>query len=87
MIDWKKRLTSKPFWIGVVGVLGTAVISFGQLLGIDLTSDVNSVSEAAIMVVTAVFAVAGIAGVVADPTTPGITDGKNEETVEDSSGE
>lgn len=87
MIDWKARLTSKPFWIGVVGVVGTAVVSFGQLLGVDLTSDVNSVSEAATMVVTAVFAVAGIVGVVANPTTPGITDGKNEDEVEDSNGE
>lgn len=78
-IDWKKRLKSKEFWIGAVGVVGTAAVSFGQLLGVDVSGNVTEVSEVATIVVTAVFAVAGLVGVTADPTTPGISDGGKDE--------
>lgn len=77
-IDWKKRLESKEFWIGAVGVVGTAAVSFGQLLGVDVSGDVNQVAEVATIVITAAFAVAGLVGVVANPTTPGISDGGEE---------
>lgn len=81
MIDWKERLKNSGFWIGAVGVVGTFAISMAQLFGVDIASDVDSFSSLATMVVTTAFAILAAAGVVANPTTPGITDNKkkNEE--------
>lgn len=75
MIDWKKRLKNSGFWVGAIGVVGTFVIGMAQLLGVDISNDVDSISQLAIMVVTTVFAVLAAAGVVVDTSTPGMTDG------------
>lgn len=81
MIDWKERLKNSGFWIGAIGVVGTFVIGMAQLLGVDVSGNVDSISQLATMVITTVFAILAAAGVVTDPTTPGITDNKkkNEE--------
>ena len=35
-INWKVRLKNKSFWIGIVGVIGSFVVSMASLLGVDL---------------------------------------------------
>lgn len=77
-MDIMKRIANAPFWIGVFGVLGTAAISIGQLLGVDISAQANEVVKMATVVVTAAFAVGGLLGVFVDPTTPGIADKKDE---------
>lgn len=75
MIDLKERLKNSGFWIGAVGVVGTFAVGMAQLLGVDITGDVDSISKLAVMVITTVFAILAATGVVVNPTTPGLTDG------------
>lgn len=71
-INWKIRLQSKTFWTGLIGVIGTFVMSFASLLGLSI--DTSGVESVATMVVSSVFAVLAIAGVIVDPTTSGLSD-------------
>ena len=72
MINWTVRLKSKQFWIGLVGILGTLISVIANSFG--LTIDANAWVTALDGVVTAVFAVLALIGVVTDPTTSGISD-------------
>ena len=73
MINWTVRLKSKQFWIGLVGIIGTMVSVIANSFG--LTIDANAWVTALDGVVTAIFAVlALVVGVVADPTTSGLSD-------------
>ena len=72
MINWKVRLYSKQFWIGLVGVIASAVVGIAGLLGVQL--DLGQYTDAATALITGVFAVLGVVGVVNDPTTKGLSD-------------
>lgn len=63
------RVRSPLFWTGVVGILGSAVVSFGNLIGVDFTGTVDSVSESADGIINFVFLVLGLIGVTNNPTT------------------
>lgn len=71
-INWKVRLKNKSFWIGIVGVIGSFVVSMASLLGVDL--DLTGVESIATTVISTVFMVLSMLGVVVDPTTSGIKD-------------
>lgn len=71
-INWKVRLKNKSFWIGLVGVIGSFVVSIASLLGVDL--DLTGVESIATTVISTVFMVLSMLGVVVDPTTSGIKD-------------
>jgi phi LC3 family holin len=71
-INWSVRLKSKTFWLGLVGVIGAFAVNLAALFGVDL--DVTTTESAATMVISAVFAVLSLCGVVVDPTTSGLTD-------------
>lgn len=74
MINWKVRLKSPAFWTGLIGVLATLIISLAQLFGLDISVVVGGWEQALIALVTAVFGVLGLIGVVTDPTTEGVSD-------------
>ena len=74
MINWKVRLKSPAFWTGLIGVLATLIISLAQLFGLDISATVGGWEQALIALVTAVFGVLGLVGVVTDPTTEGVSD-------------
>lgn len=74
MINWKVRLKSPAFWTGLIGVLATLIISLAQLFGLDISAVVGGWEQALIALVTAVFGVLGLVGVVTDPTTEGVSD-------------
>lgn len=74
MINWKVRLKSPAFWTGFIGVLATLIISLAQLFGLDISAVVGGWEQALIALVTAVFGVLGLIGVVTDPTTEGVSD-------------
>lgn len=63
------RVRSPLFWTGIVGILGSAVISFGNLIGVDFTGTVSSASESADGIINFVFLVLGLIGVTNNPTT------------------
>ena len=68
------RARSPYFWTGIVGILGSAVVSFGGLLGVDLSSQVDSVTAGSSNIIELVFLVLGLLGVSVDPNSKGIKD-------------
>ena len=62
------RVRSPLFWTGIVGILGSAIISFGGLIGLDWSDQVNKVTEGSSQVVEFVFLILGLMGVSVDPT-------------------
>ena len=74
MINWKVRLKSPAFWTGLIGVLATLIISLAQLFGLDISAVVGGWEQALIALVTAVFGILALVGVVTDPTTEGVSD-------------
>lgn len=74
MINWKVRFKNKSFWLGLIGVIGTLVVQLAQLFGFDVSALASEWQQALVGVVTAVFGVLAVAGVVTDPTTSGVSD-------------
>lgn len=69
-INWKARFKNKTFLISFAALLIGFVYQILGLFGI-----VPSISEASIVnVVTIIFNVLGMLGVIVDPTTPGAKD-------------
>ena len=62
------RVRSPLFWTGIVGILGSAIVSFGGLIGLDWSDQVNKVTEGSSQVVEFVFLILGLMGVSVDPT-------------------
>lgn len=73
-INWKVRLKNPAFWSGLIGVLATLAISMAQLLGVDIAEVVNGWQSALVALVTAIFGILALVGVVTDPTTSGVSD-------------
>lgn len=74
MINWKVRLKNPAFWTGLIGVLATLAISVAQLLGVDIAEVVTGWQSALVALVTAIFGILALVGVVTDPTTSGVSD-------------
>ena len=77
-INWKVRLMNQSFWVGLVGVVGSVVVSMASLLGVDL--DLTGVESVATTVISTVFMVLSMLGVIVDPTTSGIKDSEQDLT-------
>lgn len=71
-INWKLRLSSVKFWLAFLPAVLLMVQTIGAPFGYEWNFVVLNQQLAAI--VNAVFVVLAIVGVVADPTTPGISD-------------
>lgn len=80
MINWKVRIKNKTFWIAIIPAVILLIQAVAAVFGfaIDLTDMGNKL----LAVVEAVFVVLAIVGVVADPTTTGISDSKQAMTYE-----
>lgn len=74
MINWKKRLTNKYFWIAFIPALLLFIQAALHVFGIEL--DFTQVDKDLIGVVNSLFAVLAIVGIVNDPTTSGLSDGE-----------
>ena len=74
MINWKKRLTNKYFWIALIPALLLFVQAALHVFGVEL--DFTQVDKDLIGVVNSLFAVLAIIGIVNDPTTSGLSDGE-----------
>ena len=73
-INWKVRLQSPAFWAGIIGVIATFAIDIAQLFGIDIAADVQSWQQALTALASAALCILALVGVVADPTTAGVSD-------------
>ncbi|UGL60530.1 holin [Staphylococcus phage vB_SurM-PSU4] len=68
------RVRSPYFWTGVVGILGSAVVSFGGLIGVDLSAQVDNVTANSSKIIEFIFLILGLLGVSVDPNSKGRKD-------------
>lgn len=73
-VNWRVRLANPTFWRGLISAVGMAVVAVLGILGVDAAGAVEQWQVALGSVVTAVFGVLTLLGVVADPTTEGVSD-------------
>ena len=74
MINWKKRVTNKYFWIALIPAVLLFVQAALHVFGVEL--DFTQVDKDLLGVVNSLFAVLAIVGIVNDPTTSGLSDGE-----------
>lgn len=72
MINWKVRAKNKNFWIAIIPAILLLAQAIAAIFGAEL--DLGELGDKLIAVVNAAFTVLAILGVVADPTTSGISD-------------
>lgn len=72
MINWKVRIRNKQFWVSLIPALALLVQAVAAVFG--YTLNLEEMVGKILTVVSAVFAVLAILGVVVDPTTAGIGD-------------
>lgn len=74
-INWLVRIKNKVFWITFIPAMLILIKAVANLFG--FTIDFSNIEGNLIDVVEAVFMVLGIIGIVADPTTKGVSDSAN----------
>ena len=72
MINWKVRIRNKQFWVSLIPALAVLAQAIAAVFGYTLNLD--EMVGKILQVVSAVFALLAILGVVVDPTTAGIGD-------------
>ena len=71
-INWMVRAKNKAFWIALIPAVLLLIQVIAAVFG--YTINMGQLGDKLIAVVNALFAVLSILGIVADPTTKGITD-------------
>lgn len=71
-INWEVRIKNKAFWVAFIPAVLLLVQVVAAVFG--FTLDLGELGNRLLDVVNAVFSVLAILGIVADPTTKGITD-------------
>ena len=71
-MNWKTRIKNKTFWLALV----PAILLLAQVVAVPFgyKFDIDLINKQLLDIVNAAFGVLTIIGVVADPTTSGITD-------------
>lgn len=74
-INWTVRIKNKVFWIAFIPAILMLIKAVANVFGfaIDLSMLESNLTD----VVEAAFLVLGIVGIIADPTTSGISDSEN----------
>ena len=71
-INWKVRAKNKTFWLALIPAVLLLAQQVAALFGVAL--DFGGLQDQLMAIVSSVFALLAIIGVVADPTTVGVTD-------------
>lgn len=74
MINWTIRIKNKNFWLALIPALLLLAQVVAGIFG--FTLELEGIQAKLLDLVNAVFAVLTLLGVVADPTTEGISDSK-----------
>lgn len=80
MINWKVRIKSVQFWVGLIGVIMSPILAYLNLSYSDLTTweSVGEIFTAfftnPFLIGTVIMAVLSFIGVITDPTTKGMED-------------
>ena len=69
-INWKVRLKSGSWWLGIISAVVTAVFAILQLCNVELPVTAEQVLQAA----TLVLMIPAAVGITTDPTTKGVSD-------------
>lgn len=72
MFDWKERFKNKMFWLAIIPAVLLVIQTVAAVFG--YTLDLGDLGNKLLDVVNAVFSVLVIAGIVVDPSTPGVGD-------------
>jgi phi LC3 family holin len=73
-INWKARLRNKTFWLTIIPAVLLLIQVVADVFG--FTLDLGGLGNKLLDVVNATFGVLAILGIVADPTTIGVSDSK-----------
>lgn len=71
-INWAVRLKNKTFWVAIIPAMLLLIQVVASVFGYSL--DLGDLGNKLLAVVNAAFGVLAIMGVVADPTTAGVSD-------------
>lgn len=69
-INWKVRMKSGSWWLGIISAVVTAVFAVLQLCNVELPVTAEQVLQAA----TLVLMIPAAIGITTDPTTKGVSD-------------
>ena len=69
-INWKVRLKSGSWWLGIISAIVTAVFAILQLCNVELPVTAEQVLQAA----TLILMIPAAIGITTDPTTKGVSD-------------
>lgn len=72
MINWKVRIKNKNFWLAIIPAVLLLITQIGAIFGIQI--DTALIGEQLAAVVSTVFLILTILGIVTDPTTEGLGD-------------
>ena len=72
MINWRVRIKQKYFWISIIPAGLLLITQVCAVFGVNI--DTAVISEQLLAIVNTVFIILAILGIVADPTTEGISD-------------
>ena len=73
-INWKVRAKNKTFWLALIPALLLLVSQVLALFGVSF--DYSQLSEQLTNIVSTVFVILALIGIVVDPTTKGVNDSK-----------
>lgn len=71
-INWKVRANNKLFWLGIIPMLLLLAQQVCALFGLSL--EIEWLSNQLKAIIETAFGILAIAGIVADPTTKGLSD-------------
>ena len=71
-INWIVRIKNKVFWVALIPAVLLLAQQISALFGVNL--EISGLSDQLIDIVNTVFVVLTVLGIVADPTTDGMTD-------------
>lgn len=71
-INWKVRIKNKAFWVALIPANLLLIQQVGAVFGVAL--DFGELQTQLVAIVGTVFTLLAILGIVADPTTVGVTD-------------
>lgn len=80
-INWTVRVKNKVFWVALIPAVLMLIRSVAEVFGISL--DFSVLSDQLLAVVEAAFLVLSVLGIVADPTTNGMSDSDQAMTYEE----
>ena len=77
-INWKARLQSGPFWMGLISAIVAAVFTLLPLCGVEMSVTAEQIMQAA----TVILMIPAALGIISDPTTKGLSDSSRALTYE-----